>query len=110
MTVELTTGEDPEEGVGGRVSGAGNFRVIVENLSSRVSWQYLLEAGEVTYADAHRHRRNKGVAYFASYDGRRDRDSTPGEDIDPCHVQHASQGHNRGEVQEAGHAPEAGKV
>ena len=40
------------------------YRVIVENLSSRVSWQdlkdYLREAGEVTYADAHRHRRNEG--------------------------------------------------
>ena len=29
---------------------------------------YLREAGEVTYADAHKHRRNEGVVDFASYD------------------------------------------
>jgi len=48
------------------------YRVIVENLSTRVSWQdlkdYLREAGEVTYADAHKHRQNEGVVDFASYD------------------------------------------
>jgi len=48
------------------------YRVIVENLSSRVSWQdlkdYLREAGEVTYADAHKHRQNEGVVDFATYD------------------------------------------
>jgi len=48
------------------------YRVIVENLSTRVSWQdlkdYLREAGEVTYADAHKHRRNEGVVDFATYD------------------------------------------
>merc|ERR1712110_640158 len=41
-----------------------DFRVIVENLSSRVSWQdlkdYMRQAGEVTYADAHKPRRNEG--------------------------------------------------
>ncbi|XP_059474400.1 serine/arginine-rich splicing factor 5 isoform X3 [Neocloeon triangulifer] len=40
------------------------FRLIVENLSSRVSWQdlkdYMRQAGEVTYADAHKQRRNEG--------------------------------------------------
>ncbi|CAK8688862.1 unnamed protein product [Clavelina lepadiformis] len=49
-----------------------DYRVIVENLSSRVSWQdlkdYLRQAGEITYADAHKHRRNEGVVDFASYD------------------------------------------
>ncbi|KAH1017071.1 hypothetical protein HUJ05_007790, partial [Dendroctonus ponderosae] len=45
-------------------------RVIVENLSSRVSWQdlkdYMRQAGEVTYADAHREHKNEGVVEFAS--------------------------------------------
>jgi len=51
------------------------YRVIVENLSTRVSWQdlkdYLREAGEVTYADAHKHRKNEGVVDFATYDDMR---------------------------------------
>ncbi|CAG7723608.1 unnamed protein product [Allacma fusca] len=46
-------------------------RVIVENLSSRVSWQdlkdYMRQAGEVTFADAHKQRRNEGVVEFATY-------------------------------------------
>eukprot|EP00088_Acartia_fossae_P065164 TRINITY_DN802_c0_g1_i1.p1 TRINITY_DN802_c0_g1~~TRINITY_DN802_c0_g1_i1.p1 ORF type:complete len:284 (+),score=59.42 TRINITY_DN802_c0_g1_i1:49-900(+) len=47
------------------------YRIIVENLSSRVSWQDLKDvmrsAGDVTYADAHRQKRNEGVVEFASY-------------------------------------------
>merc|ERR1712079_375521 len=47
-----------------------DYRVIVENLSSRVSWQdlkdYMRQAGEVTYADAHKPRRNEGCVEFAS--------------------------------------------
>ncbi|XP_065225343.1 serine-arginine protein 55 isoform X2 [Planococcus citri] len=47
------------------------YRLIVENLSSRVSWQdlkdYMRQAGEVTYADAHKQRRNEGVVEFNSY-------------------------------------------
>lgn len=47
-------------------------RVIVENLSSRVSWQdlkdFMRKAGEVTYVDAHRSNRNEGVVEFASFD------------------------------------------
>uniref|UniRef100_A0A8W8HPG4 RRM domain-containing protein n=2 Tax=Magallana TaxID=2171616 RepID=A0A8W8HPG4_MAGGI len=47
------------------------YRVIVENLSSRVSWQdlkdYMRQAGEVTYADAHKQHKNEGVVEFASY-------------------------------------------
>ncbi|VDM16390.1 unnamed protein product [Hydatigera taeniaeformis] len=43
-----------------------DYRVIVENLSSRVSWQDLKDmmrkAGEVTYADAHKQVRNEGYA------------------------------------------------
>uniref|UniRef100_A0A1B6CD27 RRM domain-containing protein n=2 Tax=Clastoptera arizonana TaxID=38151 RepID=A0A1B6CD27_9HEMI len=46
------------------------YRLIVENLSSRVSWQdlkdYMRQAGEVTYADAHKDRRNEGVVEFAT--------------------------------------------
>lgn len=48
-----------------------NHRLIVENLSSRISWQdlkdYMRQAGEVTYADAHKQHRNEGVVEFASY-------------------------------------------
>jgi len=47
------------------------YRLIVENLSSRVSWQdlkdYMRQAGEVTYADAHKQRKNEGVVEFASH-------------------------------------------
>lgn len=47
-----------------------DYRLIVENLSSRVSWQdlkdYMRQAGEVTYADAHKNK-NEGVVEFASY-------------------------------------------
>ncbi|KAI1309117.1 Serine-arginine protein 55 [Halotydeus destructor] len=46
------------------------YRVIVENLSSRVSWQdlkdFMRTAGEVTYADAHKRERNMGIVDFAS--------------------------------------------
>lgn len=48
-----------------------NYRLIVENLSSRISWQdlkdYMRQAGEVTYADAHKQHRNEGVVEFASH-------------------------------------------
>lgn len=47
------------------------YRIVVENLSSRVSWQdlkdYMRQAGEVSYADAHKIHRNEGVVEFASY-------------------------------------------
>ncbi|MEJ1282344.1 serine/arginine-rich splicing factor 4 [Cricetulus griseus] len=47
------------------------YRLIVENLSSRCSWQdlkdYMRQAGEVTYADAHKGRKNEGVIEFVSY-------------------------------------------
>ncbi|XP_055949121.1 serine/arginine-rich splicing factor 4-like [Argiope bruennichi] len=47
------------------------YRLIVENLSSKVSWQdlkdYMRQAGEITYADAHKQRRNEGVVEFATY-------------------------------------------
>ena len=41
-----------------------NYRVIVENLSSRVSWQDLKDlmrrTADVCYANAHNDRRNEG--------------------------------------------------
>merc|ERR1711963_961265 len=72
-----------DRGYGGRYGGGGgggrnkygppvrtDYRLIVENLSSRVSWQdlkdYMRQAGEVTYADAHKKHRNEGVIEFAT--------------------------------------------
>ncbi|ESO12196.1 hypothetical protein HELRODRAFT_62194 [Helobdella robusta] len=47
------------------------YKLIVENLSSRVSWQdlkdYMRQAGDVTFADAHKGEKNVGVVEFASY-------------------------------------------
>jgi len=47
-----------------------DYRVTVENLSSKVSWQdlkdFMRTAGEVTFADAHKSRRNEGTVEFAS--------------------------------------------
>ena len=48
------------------------FWLIVENLSSRCSWQdlkdFMRQAGEVIYADApHKERTNEGVIEFRSY-------------------------------------------
>ncbi|KAK2726816.1 serine/arginine-rich splicing factor 5-like isoform X2 [Artemia franciscana] len=47
------------------------YRLIVENLSSRVSWQdlkdHMRSAGEVTYADAHKGNKNEGCIEFATY-------------------------------------------
>lgn len=46
-------------------------RLIVENLSSRVSWQdlkdYMRQVGDVTYADAHKMRKYEGCVEFAHY-------------------------------------------
>ncbi|XP_060925867.1 serine/arginine-rich splicing factor 6-like isoform X1 [Limanda limanda] len=45
-------------------------RLIVENLSSRCSWQdlkdFMRQAGEVTYADAHKGRANEGIIEYRS--------------------------------------------
>jgi len=58
---------------GGRAPTRTDFRLIVENLSSGVSWQdlkdYMRKAGEVNYADAHRQKQNQGVIEFVSRDG-----------------------------------------
>ncbi|XP_028827357.1 serine and arginine rich splicing factor 5a isoform X4 [Denticeps clupeoides] len=46
-------------------------RIVVENLSSRISWQDLKDlmrkVGEVTFVDAHRTNQNEGVVEFASH-------------------------------------------
>uniref|UniRef100_A0A8C4SM93 Serine and arginine rich splicing factor 6b n=1 Tax=Erpetoichthys calabaricus TaxID=27687 RepID=A0A8C4SM93_ERPCA len=62
------------------------FRLVVENLSSRCSWQdlkdFMRQAGEVTYADAHKERANEGVIEFRSYsDMRRALEKLDGTDI-----------------------------
>jgi len=47
-----------------------DYRVTVENLSSKVSWQdlkdFMRTAGEVTFADAHKTRKNEGTVEFAT--------------------------------------------
>ncbi|KAK7806441.1 hypothetical protein U0070_017978, partial [Myodes glareolus] len=47
------------------------YRLIVENLSSRCSWQdlkdFMQQAGEVTYADSRKECTNEGVIEFTSY-------------------------------------------
>ncbi|KAI6199656.1 hypothetical protein M3Y96_00650000 [Aphelenchoides besseyi] len=49
------------------------YRLIVENLSTRCSWQDLKDlmrnAGEVTYADAHKKERNKALVCFQDHEG-----------------------------------------
>ncbi|XP_042264877.1 serine/arginine-rich splicing factor 6-like isoform X2 [Thunnus albacares] len=62
------------------------YRLVVENLSSRCSWQdlkdFMRQAGEVTYADAHKERTNEGVIEFRSHsDMKRALDKLDGTDI-----------------------------
>jgi len=48
------------------------FRVLIDNLSTRCSWQdikdYFRQAGEVTFAKCHRERMGEGVVEFATAD------------------------------------------
>jgi len=62
------------------------WRVIVENLSSRVSWQdlkdFMRQAGEVCYSDAHRIHKNEGVVCFTNEsEMRRALDTLDGKDL-----------------------------
>ncbi|MEQ2276626.1 hypothetical protein XENORESO_000029 [Xenotaenia resolanae] len=62
------------------------YRLIVENLSSRCSWQdlkdFMRQAGEVTYADAHKERTNEGVIEFRTHsDMKKAIDKLDGTDI-----------------------------
>uniref|UniRef100_A0A3P8NKV9 RRM domain-containing protein n=1 Tax=Astatotilapia calliptera TaxID=8154 RepID=A0A3P8NKV9_ASTCA len=85
VIVEHTRGPRRDGGYGGGGGGYGrwggrdrygppirtDYRLIVENLSSRCSWQdlkdYMRQAGEVTYADTHKGRKNEGVIEFRLY-------------------------------------------
>jgi len=84
VSVEVARGTRRERSRDGRRNGSSRapwldkygppmrtkYRVIVENLSTRVSWQDLKDlmrrAGEVCYADAHKDKRNEGVIEFMS--------------------------------------------
>uniref|UniRef100_UPI00358E4C3C serine/arginine-rich splicing factor 6-like isoform X1 n=1 Tax=Myxine glutinosa TaxID=7769 RepID=UPI00358E4C3C len=78
-------------GFGGRRSGYGppmrtDYRLIVENLSSRCSWQdlkdHMRQAGEVTYADTHRKRPSEGVIEYRTYtDMKRAMDTLQGTEL-----------------------------
>lgn len=73
---------------GGRPPGARtNYRIIVENLSSRSSWQdlkdYFRTAGDITYTSAHKIRPNEGLVEFADREGMRYAlDKLDGEELD----------------------------
>ncbi|XP_016110858.1 serine/arginine-rich splicing factor 4-like isoform X2 [Sinocyclocheilus grahami] len=87
VIVEHTIGQRRDGGTGSRSGrssqyrrGGGDrygpptrtdYRLIVENLSSRCSWQdlkdYMRQAGEVTYADTNKGRKNEGVIEFRQY-------------------------------------------
>ncbi|KAJ2135874.1 serine arginine-rich splicing factor, partial [Coemansia sp. RSA 788] len=70
---------DGRDGRDGRRGMAGPqrtpFRILVENLSSSVSWQDLKDfarrAGEVSFADAHKLRPGEGVVEFVDESGLR---------------------------------------
>lgn len=82
VTVEMAKGKprgrDRTVGTSSGNRGRGkkplrtNYRVLIDNLSSRISWQdlkdHMREAGEVTYADAHRPYVNEAEVEFATYD------------------------------------------
>jgi len=61
---------------GGRGNPPGRkteYRIIVENLSSRTSWQdlkdYFRAAGEITYTNAHKPRQGEGIVEFGDRRG-----------------------------------------
>jgi len=63
---------------GGRPRGAPpgrktEYRLIVENMSSKTSWQdlkdYFRAAGEITYTNAHKPRQGEGIVEFADRRG-----------------------------------------
>lgn len=73
---------------GGRPPGARtNYRIIIENLSTRTSWQdlkdYFRTAGDITYTSAHKIRSGEGLVEFADRDGMRYAlDKLDGEELD----------------------------
>jgi len=82
---------DRRNGGGGSGSRYGppmqtRYRLTIENLSSRCSWQDLKDlmrdTAEVTYADAHKKTQNEGIVCFASHDDlRRAMDRYQGKEI-----------------------------
>lgn len=53
------------------------WRLVINNLSSRATWRdikdYMRQAGEVTFADAHKQLgEGRGVVDFATYDDMKD--------------------------------------
>jgi len=77
-------GRDFRGGGGGHRDGGGHrrgnppgrkteYRVTVENLSSRTSWQdlkdYFRAAGEITYTNAHKPRQGEGIVEFGDKRG-----------------------------------------
>ena len=63
-------------GGGGRGNPPGrktNYRLIVENLSTRTSWQdlkdYFRTCGEITYTNAHKPRSGEGIVEFGDRRG-----------------------------------------
>eukprot|EP00069_Balaena_mysticetus_P011918 bmy_01352T0 len=74
LEIDLTKGYGSRRTYGRGESGppvCAEFRLTVEHLSSRCSWQdlkdFMRRAGEVTYADAYKERTNEGVSEFRSY-------------------------------------------
>ena len=64
-----------DRGFGGRTNNRPyntQYRVLVENLSSRCGWQdlkdHLRQGGEVTYAEAHQYIKGEGMVDFATKD------------------------------------------
>ncbi|KAF1744759.1 hypothetical protein MXB_3489 [Myxobolus squamalis] len=67
------------------------WRLTVENLSSRVGWQevkdFFRRAGNVTYAECHRQRTGEGAIEFSSYeDLKRAIDKLDGEEFMGRHI------------------------
>uniref|UniRef100_A0A2K6UVC3 RRM domain-containing protein n=1 Tax=Saimiri boliviensis boliviensis TaxID=39432 RepID=A0A2K6UVC3_SAIBB len=96
VTVERARGPRRDRdgyGYGSRSGASGcsrrrpsEYRLTVENLSSRCSWQdlkdFMRQAGEVTYADAHKERKNESVIEFRSgSDRKRALDKPDGTEI-----------------------------
>lgn len=68
----------------GRKTG---YRLVVENLSSRTSWQdlkdFMRQAGEITYTNTHHQRPGEGIVEFGSRDDMEYAlDKLDGEDLD----------------------------
>jgi len=63
-------GRSPPRRKGNPPGRRTGYRVIVENLSSRTSWQdlkdFMRQAGEITYTNTHHQRSGEGIVEFGS--------------------------------------------